>query len=82
MYIASALSYSNGTPFKKPFYTNFLFILNLVSTWLYSLAYFIWPSARMDLIEDNYDENFKLRVILVCNFSILILYIYECYIPN
>ncbi|CAK89910.1 unnamed protein product (macronuclear) [Paramecium tetraurelia] len=85
-YLMIALAYSNGKPFRKPFYTNFYFIGSTIFLFILALVFLM---LRVDYIDDimgfifqSYDDQnimpeswtFLLGIIAIINAVFTILY--------
>ncbi len=45
-YLWSVMSFSNAKPYRKPFYTNFFFTLNVVILWMLNICMIIFNTSE------------------------------------
>jgi len=79
LYLGSIIAFSIAKPFRKPFYTNWLFTGNIIAIWAYNFLIVFQEKTRfwgLDLYE-NIPSNYLWTVILLSNFWVLIMYVYE-----
>ncbi len=56
LYLSVVVAFSNAKPFRKPFYTNKWFLLNIVVYWIFDLAIVcinsseFWVENKIDVI--------------------------------
>ena len=79
LYLGSIMAFSISKPFRKPFYTNWLFTGNIILIWIYNLVIVFEPKSRyLGLtISENLPENYLWTIVILSNFWILIMFVYE-----
>ena len=79
LYLGSIIAFSISKPFRKPFYTNWLFTGNIIGIWVYNFLIVFEKKTRFWGLEiyENIPDNYLWTVILLSNFWIVIMYVYE-----
>jgi hypothetical protein len=78
MYLATLVAFTLGEPWKKPFYTNKIFMVVLIIIVTYSILIVVVPASRIsdfqiDYMSDNKLNGFVVGLALAFAFGIFIL---------
>lgn len=79
LYLGAIMAFSISKPFRKPFYTNWLFMCNMIVIWIYNFLIVFEEKTRFYGLEiyENLPENYLWTIVILSNFWILIMYAYE-----
>lgn len=87
LYLIAVISFSISKPFKKRFYTNIWFTLNLFILYIYAIIISFVPKSRFldfeidEILEDQNGtkgtENWLLYIVLWSNFWCILIYLFE-----
>lgn len=78
IYIGVILAFSIGKPFRRPFYTNIWFSVNIIILEIYAVLMALFPSTRLPWFDfsDTLNEEWLERVVLFGHITILVIYTY------
>jgi len=83
-YFATVVAFSFGKPFRKPFYTNYLYTVCLIITWVATIVIILVPMPefyeKFELRDFDEHQGFKWIIMAICAVNTVVTICYERFV--